>query len=71
MPSYPFLLCRRQFDDDTSWSNGHDGGKTDNRPVVLTEGEYLTRITHETFYNYKHAAIAVEFESNKGRSPML
>ena len=33
----------------------------------MTEGEYLTRITHETFVNYRCAAAGVEFETNKGR----
>ena len=33
----------------------------------MTEGEYLTRVTHETFVNYRCAAAGVEFETNKGR----
>jgi hypothetical protein len=55
------------YDDASIWCHGHDGGKEDNRPMILTEGEYLVRVTHETFLNHKAAAAAVEFETNKGR----
>ena len=56
------------YDDDTNCCYGwSDGGKSDNRPAIMTDGEYLTRVTHETFYNYRCAAAGVEFETNKGR----
>ena len=57
------------YDDDTNCCYGwSDGGKSDNRPAIMTDGEYLTRVTHETFYNYRCAAAGVEFETNKGRA---
>lgn len=55
------------YDDGTVWSNGHDGGKADSRAAVMTAGEYLVRVTHERFENYKCAAAAIEFVTNKGR----
>jgi len=55
------------YSDGKNWSAGHDGGKADNRQVVMTDGEYLVRVTHERFRNYKLAGAAVVFESNLGR----
>jgi ABC-type multidrug transport system fused ATPase/permease subunit len=55
------------YDDDTSWSVGHDGGKTDARTVTLTQGEYIVKVVHEIFRNLKCAGAAVEFATNKGR----
>ena len=56
------------YDDESNWCYGwSDGGKADNRPAVMTEGEYLVTVTHESFFNYRCAAAAVEFETNKGR----
>ena len=48
-----------EYDDGTQWSCGHDGGKADNRPAVMTKGEHLVRVTHERFVNYKSAAAAI------------
>ena len=63
-----FSQIKFVYDDDTTWCYGwSDGGREDNRHAVMTEGEYLTRITHETFVNYRCAAAGVEFETNKGR----
>ena len=56
------------YDDETTWCYGwSDGGKEDNRPVILVKGEFLTRVTHETLHNFRYAAAGVEFETNKGR----
>jgi ATP-binding cassette subfamily B protein len=55
------------YDDGKEWSAGHDGGKADSRVAILTEGEFLIRVTHERFDNFKCAGAAVEFETNKGR----
>ena len=55
------------FDDDTEFCIGHDGGKADLRPAILTPGEHIVRVTHERFINFKCAGAAVEFETNKGR----
>ena len=55
------------YDDGKEWLAGHDGGKVDSRVVIFTKGEYLVRVTHERFDNFKCAGAAVEFETNKGR----
>ena len=55
------------YDDGKEWLAGHDGGKADSRVVIFTKGEYLVRVTHERFDNFKCAGAAVEFETNKGR----
>eukprot|EP00638_Chattonella_subsalsa_P010817 CAMPEP_0117800532 /NCGR_PEP_ID=MMETSP0948-20121206/14514_1 /TAXON_ID=44440 /ORGANISM="Chattonella subsalsa, Strain CCMP2191" /LENGTH=309 /DNA_ID=CAMNT_0005632805 /DNA_START=89 /DNA_END=1016 /DNA_ORIENTATION=+ len=55
------------YDDGKVWSAGHDSGKADNREAVMTDGEFLVRVTHERFHNYMCAGAAVEFETNKGR----
>jgi len=55
------------YDDGQEWCAGHDGGKADKRKVVLTEGEFVVRVTQERFENYKCAGAAVEFVTNKGR----
>jgi ABC-type multidrug transport system fused ATPase/permease subunit len=55
------------YNDGQEWSAGHDGGKTDKRKVIFTDGEFLVRVTQEKFENYKCAGAAVEFETNKGR----
>jgi len=56
------------YSDDSTWAIGHDsGGKADVRPAIMTEGEYLVRVTHEKLYNLRCAAASVEFETNKGR----
>ena len=55
------------YADDTQWSIGHDGGKTDPRIAIMTDGEYIVRVTHERFPNYTCAGASVEFETNLGR----
>ena len=55
------------YNDGKVWSVGQDCGKEDVRAAIMTEGEYLIRISHEKFYNFQCAGSAVEFETNKGR----
>ena len=55
------------YDDNTEWSYGPDCGDDDARVLVMTEGEYLIRCTHETLIDHESAGAAVEFETNKGR----
>ena len=55
------------YEDQTQWSIGHDGGKTDPRIAIMTDGEYIVRVTHERFPNYTCAGASVEFETNLGR----
>ena len=63
-----FSQIKFVYDDETTWCYGwSDGGKEDNRPVILVKGEFLTRVTHETLHNFRYAAAGVEFETNKGR----
>uniref|UniRef100_A0A7S4DCY3 ABC transporter domain-containing protein n=1 Tax=Heterosigma akashiwo TaxID=2829 RepID=A0A7S4DCY3_HETAK len=49
------------------WSAGHDEGKEDPRIAVMTQGEFLVKVTHERLINNASAGAAVEFETNKGR----
>lgn len=35
--------------------------------MILTKGEYVVKVIHETFLNHRAAAAAVEFETSKGR----
>ena len=56
-----------QYDDGTEWQCGHDGGCDDARKVVLTKNEYIVKVTHERFPNFKFAAAAITFETNFGR----
>ena len=37
-----------EYDDGKTWSVGIDGGRKDNRDFIMTPGEYLVRVTHET-----------------------
>lgn len=37
-----------EYDDEKTWSVGVDGGRKDNREFIMTPGEYITRVTHET-----------------------
>ena len=37
-----------EYDDNKTWANGIDGGVEDNRKLIMTPGEYLVRVTHET-----------------------
>ena len=56
------------YDDKSTWCYGwSDGGKADKRQAVMTDGEYLTTVTQESFFNYRCAAAAIEFKTNKGR----
>ena len=55
------------YDDNTEWTSGHDDGDKDSRSVIMTEGEYLVRVTHETLENHEKAGAMVEFETNRGR----
>ena len=36
------------FSDGRAWSVGVDGGRKDGREFKLTQGEHLTRVTHES-----------------------
>merc|ERR1719422_1042617 len=56
-----------EYDDSKTWSVGIDGGRKDNREFIMTPGEYLVRVTHETLHQRWYAGAAVEFETNKGR----
>ena len=55
------------FDDDTEWSYGPDCGDEDPRALIMTDGEYLIRATHEKLYDHESAGASIEFETNKGR----
>jgi hypothetical protein len=57
------------YSDKSCWYFGHDGGTTDRRPAIMSEGEYIVRVTHERLdnFNFKCAAAGIEFETNKGR----
>ena len=37
-----------EYDDGKTWSVGIDGGRKDNRDFIMTPGEYLVRVSHET-----------------------
>ena len=41
------LKFGHDFSDGRSWSVGIDGGRKDGRDFILTQGEYLVRVTHE------------------------
>ena len=56
-----------EYDDGKIWSVGIDGGTQDNRDFIMTPGEYLVRVTHETLNQRWYAGASVEFETNKGR----
>ena len=53
------------YNDGKVWFIGQDCGKVG--VAILTEAEYLIRVSHEKFYNYQCAGSAIEFETNKGR----
>ena len=55
------------YDDGKIWSVGIDGGTKDGRDFIMTPGEYLVRVTHETLDQRWYAGASVEFETNKGR----
>eukprot|EP00111_Clytia_hemisphaerica_P023637 TCONS_00069688-protein len=55
------------YDDESIWCYGPDRGTKSNRPIILYEGEYLVRVSHERLYDYACAGALVEFETNKGR----
>ena len=38
-----------EYTDGKTWSVGMDGGRKDNREIVLTKGEYIVKVTHEKF----------------------
>ena len=56
-----------EYDDGKIWSVGIDGGTQDNRDFIMTPGEYLVRVSHETLNQRWYAGASVEFETNKGR----
>merc|ERR1712130_776576 len=56
-----------EYDDNKTWAHGIDGGREDNRKLIMTPGEYLVRVTHETLKQRWYAGSSVEFETNKGR----
>ena len=39
-----------EYDDGKTWSVGIDGGRKDNRDFIMTPGEYLVRVSHETYH---------------------
>ena len=55
------------YSDGKVWCVGQDCGRVDDRVAILTEAEYLVRVSHEKFYNYHCAGSAIEFETNMGR----
>jgi len=55
------------YDDHTEFSIGQDGGRSDTRPVILMEDEFINEVVHERFINYRSAAAAVSFRTNRGR----
>eukprot|EP00948_MAST-09A_sp_MAST-9A-sp1_P002002 g2002.t1 len=55
------------FSDKTEFSIGNDGGRRDTRPVILMRDEYIKKVAHESFLNYKCAAAAVTFYTNRNR----
>ena len=36
--------------DGRAWSVGIDGGRRDGRELLLTQGEFLVRVTHESLH---------------------
>ena len=55
------------YADKSEHTLGHDSGKADPRSLILSEGEHIVRVTHETFENFTCAAAAIEFETNRHR----
>ena len=45
---YAIDQIKFEYDDHKIWSVGIDGGRKDNRDFIMTPGEYLVRVTHET-----------------------
>ena len=79
---YAIDQIKFEYDDHKVWSVGIDGGRKDNRDFIMTPGEYLVRVTHETLRQRSvsslafhlvydilrwYAGASVEFETNKGR----
>jgi len=58
---------KMMYTDGTEFSVGHPGGRSALRPVIMCDGEFIVRVTHERFDNFKCAGAAVEFETNRGR----
>ena len=45
---YAIDQIKFQYSDHKIWSVGIDGGRKDNRDFIMTPGEYLVRVSHET-----------------------
>jgi len=56
-----------EYDDNKTWAVGVDNGREDQRKFIMTPGEYVVRVTHETLTQRWYAGASVEFETNKGR----
>ena len=46
---------RLHYDDGKTSQIGHDGGKYDVREVVFAKDEYLLKVEHESFLNFRIA----------------
>jgi len=58
---------RLHYDDGKTSQIGHDGGKYDVREVVFAKDEYLLKVEHESFLNFRIAGAGVTFYTNFGR----
>ena len=47
---YAIDQIKFEYDDGKTWSVGIDGGRKDAREFIMTPGEYLVRVTHETLH---------------------
>ena len=47
---YAIGQIKFEYDDGKTWSVGIDGGRKDAREFIMTPGEYLVRVTHETLH---------------------
>ena len=45
---YAIDQIKFEYSDHKVWSVGIEGGRKDNRDFIMTPGEYLVRVTHET-----------------------
>merc|ERR1711936_447377 len=54
-----------EYTDGKTWSVGVDSGRKDNRRYIMTEGEYIIRVTHEKLPQRWYAGASVEFVTFK------
>ena len=47
---YAIDQLKFEYDDGKTWSVGIDGGRKDAREFIMTPGESLVRVTHETLH---------------------